>query len=239
VGTVAGEVRALLKDPFALSLPRDEPLTALRYFLAALFACRLARESGWPRWAAALALAAAAGALEASQILLESRSVSFQDAAAAWLGVAAGALASVAGGVDASRNRGAAAAALIAATVAAVLVAGLHPFRFQGQASAFQWLPFLAEYEKTSFVALANTLDAALVWFPLAFLLGRLYAPAAWPAYAALGVALATALGAEAVQPFVEGRYGDVTDVIGAGLGSLAGTLALRNREGMATFPAR
>ncbi len=235
VGEVAADVRALLRDPFAVSLPRDEALCALRVFLATVLVCRLGREAGWPVIAAPLAMAAVAGFLEASQILLSSRTANFQDALSAWLGVAAGVPA--AAWRTAERRPGAAAFALITATAVAALMAGLHPFRFQTQPSGFQWMPFLAEYQETSFVALANTLEGALTWFPLGFLLGRWLPSSARPAAIALAASLVLSIGVEAAQPFVAGRYGDITDVIGAVLGSLAGSLVL-GRVGLAAREA-
>ena len=86
------------------------------------------------------------------------------------------------------------------------------------------WLPFLAYYERTTFIALSNFIASILVYFPLGYLIHRLRSDKKHGMILISLVALWIALPLELAQGMIEGRFPDVTDVLGALIGGLAGT---------------
>lgn len=225
--TFVYKAKVILKHPFDLSWPNDELATFIRYLLATLFACRLAREAGLPRPAllATLAMLAAAGGLEATQLIIRSRAPSFQDALTSALGVAAGA---VSFGLPSFRVHPLRWGAVgILAIGASAVLAGLYPFEFTSVRGGFNWIPFMSEYAKTTFTALGNFIESSLTFLPLGFLLGYFFHGTRRAAAAALALSMGTAFAVELAQAWVVGRHADITDVIGAAAGSLAGSLAL------------
>lgn len=228
VGLFMDKAKPLLRHPFDLSLPNDELVVFIRFLLATLFACRLAAEAGLRRPARILvpALSIIALSLEGTQIIITSRSPALQDAATSVLGVAAGGIAFGFPGFREHPWKWGVVGAL--SVFASAVMDGLHPFRFRDFHTGFNWLPFMAEYARTGFQALGNLVEAALIYFPLGFLLGYFFPASRRSAWLALALAVAHSFAVETAQGLVAGRHADVTDVIGAAMGCLAGSLVLR-----------
>jgi len=220
------DIKRLFFNPPVFARPNDDMVTFIRFLLTTLFVCRVAQESGLRRPAlkGVLLLIAAGVALEASQIIIQSRQPDYQDALVSMLGAAAGGVAFFFPGFH--KRPWTWAAAGIAAVFASVALRSLYPFRFTEGFSGFNWAPFHSQYERTDFAALGNVLESATVFFPVGFLLAYFF-PRPRPALAAAVLAGIMAMSIEAAQGFVPGRYPDVTDVIGAMLGAAAGGLAL------------
>ncbi|HLP42834.1 MAG TPA: VanZ family protein [Fibrobacteria bacterium] len=226
VGAFKHKVKSLLRVP-DFQLPNDELAVFIRFLLATLFACRLATELGLRRPAlrAAAALAVCAVGLEATQIIIQSRSPSAQDAVTALLGVLGGGIAFGFPGFREHPWKWSAVGSL--AVLASAVMAGFWPFRFHPGHGGINWLPFLSEYSGSAFAALSNFLGNAMLFFPLGFLLGYFFPGSRRAPMVALVLALVMSIGVEVGQGLVEGRHSDITDVIGALTGCLAGSLAL------------
>lgn len=226
LGGALAKARIILANPFDLSWPNDELITFIRFLLATLFACRLAAESGLPRPRRAVvpALAGAAVLLEAAQIFVGSRSPAFQDMATSVLGVLGGAIAFRFPAFH--RHPWAWGILGTLAVASSAALADLYPFAFGPSHVGFNWIPFSYGEALTAFTAMSHFLEAGLTWFPLAFLLGYFF-PGRRTALVSLALSVSIALGLETAQGFVAGRYSDITDVLGAAVGSLAGSLFL------------
>lgn len=226
VGVVWGHVKPLLTDPFRFSRPNDDMILFIRTLLAALFVCRAANEAGLrrPALAGGLLMGLLALGLETSQAIIQSRSPEVQDALVALLGVACGALTFFFPPFH-RRPRMWTAAGGLAIFLSAALHA-LHPFRFSPHFSGFNWVLFLPQYERTTFASLGNFVESATIYFPIGFLLGYFY-PRLRPSAVAMLAAGGAALALEVAQGYVPGRYADITEVVGAMLGAMAGGLAL------------
>lgn len=226
VGTVWSHLKLWLDNPIRLSNPDDDMMNFIRFFLTTLFLCRMAHEGGLRRpalWGTAFMAIAAVG-LEGSQIFIQSRGPETQDAVVAVLGALSGGIAfffpgfhlrplvwSMAGGL---------AVFLSAATRA------LSPYRFTDRYSGFNWAFFQPQFERSTFNAIGDFAESAMLFFPLGFLLAY-FLPRIRPALFSALLAGGMALMVEAVQGFIPGRYSDATDVLGAVMGALAGSLAL------------
>jgi glycopeptide antibiotics resistance protein len=234
-GQFKHKVRQLLTDPWAWSLPGDDLIFMGRQMLLAVFLGRLLRQrdKGHPLGRAFLAgtLASAFGvALELSQVFVSSRGPNFQDMGGIVLGSFLGALLVPIQGWRRYPLPSAAFTYLV--VVASVALAEMHPFRFGPWHNGFNFIPFMSEYSKTSFHALALFIESALAWVPLGFCWAYLLPRQKAIPFLGVGTALATAFPFELAQGFVEGRFPDVTDILGAGMGVTAGYLLLsRGRE--------
>lgn len=104
----------------------------------------------------------------------------------------------------------------------------LSPFQFKTNPSSFNWVPFLAYYERTTFIALANFIESVLIYLPLGFLLSYFYSREhriqSFIFIILVGAIISSSL--EIFQVFVPGRYADITDIIGAIGGSVIGAMA-------------
>jgi glycopeptide antibiotics resistance protein len=226
VGTVWSHLKPWLDDPIRLGNPDDDMMNYIRFLLTTLFLCRMAQEGGLRRpalWGTALMTVAAVG-LEGSQIFIQSRGPETQDAVVAVLGALSGGIAfffpgfhlrplvwSMAGGL----------AVFLSAAARA-----LSPYHFTDRYSGFNWAFFRPQFEKSTFAALGDFAESAMLFFPLGFLLAY-FLPRIRPTVFSALLAGGMALMVEAVQGFIPGRYSDATDVLGAVLGALAGSLAL------------
>jgi glycopeptide antibiotics resistance protein len=226
IGTVWSHLKPLLDDPLRLSNPDDDMMNFIRFLLTTLFLCRMAQEAGLRRpalWGTALMAFAAVG-LEGSQIFIQSRGPETQDAAVAVLGALAGGLAFFSPGFHLRpfiwSMAGGLAIFLSAATRA------LAPYHFTDRYSGFNWAFFQPQFAGSTFAAIGDFAESAMLFFPLGFLLAYFLPrirPTAFSALLAGGMALIV----ETFQGFIPGRYSDVTDVLGAVMGALAGSLAL------------
>lgn len=226
VGALRAEAREALSRGFDLSWPNDELVTAIRFLLAALFACRLGAEAGLRRPVRVLLplMAAACLALEASQMLITSRSPTFQDALTALLGVFAGGVAYLFPGFRDHPWKWGVVAAL--GLLASSALTGLYPFHFTEARAGIQWIPFRSAYMESTFAAMGNFAENSLIYFPLGFLLLHFFPRSRRAAPAAIVLALLMSLTVEYAQGFVAGRRSDLTDVVAAVLGAWLGCLA-------------
>ncbi|MDB5047930.1 MAG: hypothetical protein JWO30_1001 [Fibrobacteres bacterium] len=226
LGVVWGHVKPLITHPIRFTRPDDDMINFIRYLLTTLFVCRMARESGIrrPVLAGSTLMAILAVGLEASQVIIQSRSPEVQDALVALAGVCGGAVAFFFPPFHRRPGMWTAAGGL-AIFIAAALNA-FYPYDFSSRYSGFNWMLFLPQYERTTFASLSDFVENAMVFFPVGFLLGYFY-PRIRPSLVAALAAGAMAFALEVVQGYVPGRYSDVTDVLGAMLGALAGGLAL------------
>ena len=226
VGLIWEHVKALAQKSFELKNPDDDLMNFIRFLLASLFACRLCAEAGLRRPAAAGAglMAALGVALELTQIIIKSRAPEAQDALVAVLGSAAGGVAFFFPGFHLRpRVWTCAGTAMVFLSAAARAWA---PYRFTARHSGFNWVLFRPHYEHTTFQALGDFIESTMIFFPLGFLLAYFHPRARMGLASALLCGGLAAL-VEIAQGFVPGRYADATDVLGAVLGGLAGTLAL------------
>lgn len=109
---------------------------------------------------------------------------------------------------------------LITASIFSVLIFSIHPFEFAHTPKSMNWIPFMTYYERTSFVALSNFFESALLYVPLGFLI-QYISQSERIVYFRLFSLLPIIFLIEATQIWVEGRYPEITDVIGASLGIL------------------
>lgn len=226
VGTVWSHLKPLLDDPIRLSNPDDDPMNFIRFLLTTLFLCRMAQEGGLRRPAlwGTMFMAIAAVGLEGSQVFVQSRGPETQDAVVAVLGALAGGIAFFFPGFHLRPLVWSAAGGL--AVFLSAAARALWPFRFTDRYSGFNWTFFQPQFDSSTFAAIGDFAESAMLFFPLGFLLAYFLPrirPTAFSALLAGGMALIV----EALQGFIPGRYSDATDVLGAVMGALAGSLAL------------
>jgi glycopeptide antibiotics resistance protein len=226
VGVVLDHLKPLVRHPFAFGHPDDDLMSFIRFLLAGLFTCRLFAEAGQrrPALAGTLLTGALGAILELSQTIIQSRAPELQDALVAVLGAAAGGVAYFFPGFH--RRPWVwtcAGAAMIFLSAAA---RAWYPYDFGAHYSGMNWVLFKPYYERTTFQALGNFIESAMLFFPLGFLLAYFHPRGRMAAAGAL-LSGALAFLVEAAQGFVPGRYADLTDVLGGALGGFAGALAL------------
>jgi len=239
VGMLSSRIKLLVREPVSLSdTLRDEGVLWLQFMLlgysAQLFFGDVRRKR-----AVMLALAFSvllAVALEAMQLIITSRLPALRD----MLVVSAGALV----GVFACRvlhvklTKRVGVGLVLVATAIAAAIAALSPFQFRSamsgfMISGFNWIPFLAYYERTSFVALSNFIESMLIYFPLAFVAQYVFKTKG-VATKVVAFVVGCAMVLEVLQGFVEGRYPDVTDVLGALAGAVVGCWIAQSRRELA-----
>jgi glycopeptide antibiotics resistance protein len=226
LGGAIEHLKPLIRHPFEFRNPDDDLMSFIRFLLASLFACRLFADAGFraPAFCGAALLGALGVGLELSQTFIQSRGPETQDAAMAILGSAAGGIAYFFPGFHRRpRIWTLAGAAMVFLSAAA---RAWSPFHLSAHWSGFNWVLFRTYYEHTTFQALGNFIENAMLFFPLGYLLAYFHPRARMAAAGALlsgGLAIAVEMG----QGFVPGRYADITDVLGAVLGGFAGALAL------------
>jgi VanZ family protein len=104
----------------------------------------------------------------------------------------------------------------------------LSPFRYTAQASAIQFFPFMAHYERTSMLALSDFFEAALLYFPMGFVIALHYGRGRLAWALALSATALVSVPLEVAQRHVVGRYADISDPIFALVGAAAGVYAWR-----------
>ncbi len=226
VGLVWDHLKPLLRHPLEFKNPDDDLINFVRFLLTGLFACRLAHEGGLRRpvlWGSTL-VGGLGLILELSQTIIQSRAPELQDALVGLAGTAAGALAYTLPSFHLRPRTWTVVGGLIILLSAAARA--FYPYHFSWSYSGFNFILFKPYYEHTTFAALGDFIESAMTFFPLGFLLGYFFPrirPSAIAALLSGGMAMAVELG----QGFVPGRFSDITDVLGAMLGGLAGGLAL------------
>jgi glycopeptide antibiotics resistance protein len=226
VGMVWGHLKPLIQDPLRFTRPDDDFVGFIRFLLTGLFVCRMANEVGLRRpvlWGMIVVGVIGTG-LELSQVFIESRSPELQDVLVSLMGAACGGIAFFFPGFH-RRPR----VWFLAGGLAVFLSAAarsLYPYHFDVHHGEFNLIPFLSHYDATTFAAIADFVESTMVFFPIGFLLAYFY-PRLRPSALAALIAGGMAVTVEAAQGFIPGRYSDVTDVLGAMLGAIAGGLTL------------
>ena len=85
------------------------------------------------------------------------------------------------------------------------------------------WLPFLAYYERTTFVTLSNFIVSKLIYFPMGFAL-HYFSNSRQTYLTILFVAFLISFPLEYSQ-WIVGRYPDITDVLGVLAGAITGAM--------------
>jgi glycopeptide antibiotics resistance protein len=204
---------------------KDDLVVGFRFFLFSCVCGLWLRKKAVPAFfIIAILLSAFIGiSLEWTQIIVKSRMPGFQDVVVILAG-------SILGGVfikliPEKLPPAIVALAVISATWLTAGVQVLSPFRFIPEHRGFNWIPFLSYYERTSFVALANFIESMLMFFPMGFILRSVWNGTKKVYWYILVPAVVMACTLEIPQGWVEGRYSDITDVIGATIGAAVGAL--------------
>ncbi len=210
---------------FAVGFSPGDLLALSRYACFSLFTCRLFREAGARRgrFLGALCAFLTGLSLECSQFIVPSRMPEFRDALILSAGVFLGFVAAF---LPPFRRRPLFWSILFTAGFAAAIAGkNLYPYRFGNSDGDFNFVPFLPYYRHASFAALADFMQEVTAYFSIgvigAYMLGK----------RALGFTLPAALllsgSIETLQRALPGRNADITEILGAAVGVLAGHLAI------------
>jgi glycopeptide antibiotics resistance protein len=224
---VAPHAQSILGNPFHFSRPDDDLIHFIRFLLVTLFVCRLAREAGFRRPAVlgAALMAALALGLGLAQILVKSRTPEIQDGVVACAGVLAGAV--VFHFPPFHRHPARWMAAGASAVFLSAAAHAFYPYAFSPHYSGFNWVLFLPQYERSTFAALSDFVDNAMIFFPIGFLWAYFF-PRSRSALRAALTAGALSFLLELAQGYSPGHYSDITDVLGSVMGAVAGGLAIQ-----------
>ena len=222
VGSIWWKLKALGGDPWQSGVPGDEAVQVLRYaWCALLMSAWLTQMDVRASLSRAVIACSLVGiALEGSQLLIGARMPSLESALVNVAGALAGGLLWIV--VPRIRSPQLWVPLLAAAIWLGAAMQLLSPFSVSPEYKAFLWMPFLGQYANTTTETLSHTFELVLLYFPLGFALpwvttrARLY-----PAAMLLAAAMAFPL--EYFQGWIVGRFPDVTGVMLAMLGALAG----------------
>ncbi|GEM_PF-1581935 len=226
IGSIWGHFQPMFQDPFRFTSLDDDLINFIRFLLATLFLCRMAGEAGLRRPAllGSLFMGLLGIALEASQVFVQSRGPEIQDALVNVAGALGGGFLFFFPGFHHRPRTWTVAGGLTIFFSAAARA--LYPYRFNMHFSGINLMLFRSPYAGGAFTALCNFTENAMVFFPMGFLLAY-FLPKRRPTAMAALIAGAMALVVELLQGFAPGRYPDVTDVLGAMLGGVAGGMTL------------
>ena len=241
VSTVAAKVRALQVDLWQFNGLRDEGTSVmLSAFLSMTLASYLSvlGEARAGLKAAAIGVVLVVG-LEASQVLIGSRTPGLWDAVVAAAGVALGAAFWAAASTIIWPRLWL--GVFVAMTIVSAALQMLSPFQMSDHFQTMGWFPFFGYYTHTTFETLSHVVEIGLLYFPLGYWTGSPTVAASeasvWRRWV-WGIALALAISGpvEYAQGWVVGRYPDITDVLlslaGASLGVWAGLVKSRGYGG-------
>jgi glycopeptide antibiotics resistance protein len=225
VGSVWSKVKYFTQAPFDFDpILRDEGVVFVRFVLLAFVGALFFQENDYtlsiPK---GMMMSAIIGIFfEGSQCIVASRMPTIQDVVVVLIGSLCGGLLAV------MRNtwhipRIVWGILIIEATSVSVGMQLLHPFRLAGEYRSMNWLPFLPYYERTTFVALSNFIESVLMYFPMGFLLQCLFSRRKSRFLLLGALTLIIAFPLELAQGWIVNRYPDITDVLGALTGGLAG----------------
>ena len=224
VGNIGSRVLYIFRNPFDFTfLIRDEPFLFFRFFLFGTISTYWIQENGYSQATLKGAILGGFTAvfLEGGQIFTKSHMPGAQDTLVMVLG-------GVCGAVSTPLTIGKLSPKLLCFFVVLVTVfcSGIHvlsPFRFTSDYRMMNWIPFLAHYERNFFTALTVFVERILIYFPMGFVL-RLLLPKPTKYFMVICfIGLGIALPLEIIQGWVISRYPDVTDILSAFLGTLAG----------------
>ena len=206
-------------------------LTFSRYACFSYFVCRLFRTAGFSggRMSGALCTWGLGLFLEAGQYLVRSQCPDFKGALILTLGITAGLGASF---LPSFRSRPLAWGTLITVWFAsAIAFANVYPFHFTGFTGGINWIPFLPQNPNPSFFTLSGFLQEATAYSSVgvmwAYLLPKTGAGKRLGLYLTLGFALASGVLMEILRRGLPGGIADMTWLLGALTGAMAGWLLL------------
>lgn len=229
VGIVGSKIKSLINNPIDFNpLLKDEGVVFIRLFLFGYICSIWLKSINVYHYHIIAFLTSALTGLffEAFQIFVRSRMPNIQDALVIIIASFLGVLFSRINLKNIPR-----AVWTIIIIIGAGISAGMYalsPFQFKANPGSFNWLPFLAYYERTTFIALANFIESVLIYLPLGFLLKYFYSKNnrifSFVIIGIIGAIISSLL--ECSQLWVSGRYADITDILGAICGSVFGALA-------------
>ena len=228
IGVVGTRIKSIISEPVVFTTISSEGALLLRTTLLTI-AWGLWLEKWKIKHSTILAFligSAIALSFEGLQLIVRSRLPDVQDGLAALLGSMIGML--ILQLKKPSHNQTVWISAMVLATFITAAIQTLSPFRLASNYRDFNWIPFLAYYERTSFLALANFIESLIVYLPLGFVVPCLQKAQANRRAAAILLFFATLMVAsilEFTQGLIVSRYPDVTDVIGALMGVTLGYL--------------
>ena len=118
---------------------------------------------------------------------------------------------------------------MIVITLMTAAVQTLAPFEMRMAHLSMGMVPFLPYYESSTFAAIANFLEGLITYIPLGFVLQYAISRQRSAFVLIVLIVAAIAYSLEYAQGWIEGRYPDISDVIGAVMGAvIAGSLCLR-----------
>jgi glycopeptide antibiotics resistance protein len=230
ISSVWGNVKDVMADPGQLTINfTDEFVVGFRFFLFAVITSLWLRSINNALWPiAGILLSASIGVFfELSQFIVESRSPSIQDLFVVMLGCVSGGVFALL--VPKKISPIIWIVPMIVITLITAAIQTLSPFEMRMAYLSMGMVPFLPYYESSAFTAIANFLEGMITYVPLGF--GLQYAISRRRSAFLLIVIIVAALayGLEYAQGWIQGRYPDITDVIGAVFGAvIAGSLCLR-----------
>lgn len=221
VGSVWSRAKSFLMDPWQQGSFGDEGVDAVRYALFAAAVALWLRDVGvrHARWVGALLGIAMTCALEASQLIMDSRMPGLKDMTMGISGAVAGAW--MAGWARSLSVRARSTIVIIVAWLASAVMI-LTPFDFAPSRRPLDLMPFLNYYERTSGQTVSHVIELMLAFFPIGYALAcAMKSRARWIWLAVVSFLLALPL--EYLQGWIVGRYDDLTDPVVLLLGALAG----------------
>lgn len=238
IGIVWSKLKSLFINPFDFNLIlKDEGVVFLRFFLFSSFLsiCFWERNKRKETYKVVLISSIIGIGFEACQIIVKSRMPNAQDVIVILLGTLCGSmfirywLFLITPKVYSLL--------IIFMTIFTTAMQTLSPFKIHSSYKTMNLVPFLTYYERTTFVALSNFLESILMYFPLGFAFYYL-SKQKKKSYCLLAIfSIVIALLIEIIQGWIDSRYPDITDVIGALAGALIGAWACG--EGWKIFNAK
>lgn len=230
VGAVWDNVKGVMEDPGRLTTNfTDEFVVGFRFFLFAVITALWLRSVNNVLWPiAGILLSASIGVFfELAQFIVSSRSPSIQDLIVVILGCVSGGVFALLVPKNMPRIIWIVPVIMISLLTAAVQV--LAPFEMRIAHMSMGMVPFMPYYESSTFSAIANFLEGMMIYIPLGFVMQFAISRRRSAFLLIVIVVGAIAYGLEYMQGWIEGRYPDITDVIGAVIGAtVAGSLCLR-----------
>ncbi len=230
VSAVWDNVKGVMTNPGQLTINfTDEFVVGFRFFLFAVITSLWMRSVDnvlWP--VAGIMLSASVGVFfELSQFIVSSRSPSIQDLIVIMLGCSFGGVFALI--VPRKISPVIWIVPMIVVTLITAAVQTLAPFEMRLAHLSMGMVPFLSYYESSTFTAIANFLEGVITYIPLGFVLQYAISRRRSAFILIVLIVAALAYSLEYAQGWVEGRYPDITDVIGAVIGAaIAGSLCLR-----------
>lgn len=235
IGFLWSRIKFLVDEPINYaSVISDEGVVFIRFFLFGLICslCFWQWEYSHPAIKGIILSSLIGLALEGCQIIIASRMPSIHDATIVILSCSFGGL--IAAYWPRMVYPNVWSLIIIVTTWVAAMLHALSPFRFVTEYKSMNWIPFLPYYDRTSFIALSNFIESVLIYFPMGFVIAYLMDRRKLPYIFTGIIASLIAVPLEFSQGWVDGRFPDITDVLGSLIGAIFG--AWTCREGWKAF---